>query len=413
VRLSVFLYRIITGFYYAGILLASIFNKKAKLWINGRKNLFTDLVVKIKNHNPAQKKYWFHCASLGEFEQGRPLIEAIKIKEPSAFIILSFFSPSGYELQKNYKGADLVTYLPADSASNAKKFLEILKPDVVFFIKYEFWYFFLREAHERKIELYLISAHFRTKQLFFSNFGALHRKMLTFYSYIFVQDQLSQSLLKKIGIEKVLVSGDTRYDRVLDIKAQKKKLPEIDKFKNGFKLLVCGSSWPADEIIISKLWKNHLKNKGWKLIIAPHEISQDKINKLQSSFEKTSPTLLYSNISEQSVRKYDVLIIDNIGMLSSIYSYANVAYIGGGFGRGIHNILEAAVFDIPVFFGPNHHKFIEADALKNIGQAFDIKSADELSEKIEKLNFEKIKEDSNTYFQQQSAVCKKILSKIQ
>ncbi len=412
-RLSVFLYRIITGFYYAGILLASIFNKKAKLWINGRKNLFTDLVVKIKNHNPAQKKYWFHCASLGEFEQGRPLIEAIKIKEPSAFIILSFFSPSGYELQKNYKGADLVTYLPADSASNAKKFLEILKPDVVFFIKYEFWYFFLREAHERKIELYLISAHFRTKQLFFSNFGALHRKMLTFYSYIFVQDQLSQSLLKKIGIEKVLVSGDTRYDRVLDIKAQKKKLPEIDKFKNGFKLLVCGSSWPADEIIISKLWKNHLKNKGWKLIIAPHEISQDKINKLQSSFEKTSPTLLYSNISEQSVRKYDVLIIDNIGMLSSIYSYANVAYIGGGFGRGIHNILEAAVFDIPVFFGPNHHKFIEADALKNIGQAFDIKSADELSEKIEKLNFEKIKEDSNTYFQQQSAVCKKILSKIQ
>jgi len=413
VRLSVFLYRIITGFYYAGILLASIFNKKAKLWINGRKNLFTDLVVKIKNHNPAQKKYWFHCASLGEFEQGRPLIEAIKIKDPSAYIILSFFSPSGYELQKNYKGADLVTYLPADTASNAKKFLEILKPDVVFFIKYEFWYFFLREAHERKIELYLISAHFRTKQLFFSNLGVLHRKMLTFYSCIFVQDQISEALLKTIGIEKVLVSGDTRYDRVLDIKAQKKKLPEIDNFKNGFKLLVCGSSWPADEIIISKLWKNHLKNKGWKLIIAPHEISQDKINKLQSSFEKTSPTLLYSNIAEQSVRKYDVLIIDNIGMLSSIYSYANVAYIGGGFGRGIHNILEAAVFDIPVFFGPNHHKFIEADALKNIGQAFDIKSADELSEKIEKLDFEKIKEDSNTYFQQQSAVCKKILSKIQ
>ena len=412
-RLSVFLYRIITGFYYAGILLASIFNKKAKLWINGRKNLFTDLVVKIKNHNPAQKKYWFHCASLGEFEQGRPLIEAIKIKDPSAYIILSFFSPSGYELQKNYKGADLVTYLPADTASNAKKFLEILKPDVVFFIKYEFWYFFLREAHERKIELYLISAHFRTKQLFFSNLGVLHRKMLTFYSCIFVQDQISEALLKTIGIEKVLVSGDTRYDRVLDIKAQKKKLPEIDNFKNGFKLLVCGSSWPADEIIISKLWKNHLKNKGWKLIIAPHEISQDKINKLQSSFEKTSPTLLYSNIAEQSVRKYDVLIIDNIGMLSSIYSYANVAYIGGGFGRGIHNILEAAVFDIPVFFGPNHHKFIEADALKNIGQAFDIKSADELSEKIEKLDFEKIKEDSNTYFQQQSAVCKKILSKIQ
>jgi len=412
VRLSVFLYRIITGFYYAGILLASIFNKKAKLWINGRKNLFTDLVVKIKNHNPAQKKYWFHCASLGEFEQGRPLIEAIKIKDPSAYIILSFFSPSGYELQKNYKGADLVTYLPADTASNAKKFLEILKPDVVFFIKYEFWYFFLREAHERKIELYLISAHFRTKQLFFSNLGVLHRKILTFYSCIFVQDQISEALLKTIGIEKVLVSGDTRYDRVLDIKAQKKKLPEIDNFKNGFKLLVCGSSWPADEIIISKLWKNHLKNKGWKLIIAPHEISQDKINKLQSSFDKTSPTLLYSNIAEQSVRKYDVLIIDNIGILSSIYSYANVAYIGGGFGRGIHNILEAAVFDIPVFFGPNHHKFIEADALKNIGQAFDIKSADELSEKIEKLDFEKIKEDSNTYFQQQSAVCKKILSKI-
>ena len=411
-RLSVFLYRIITGFYYAGILLASIFNKKAKLWINGRKNLFTDLVVKIKNHNPAQKKYWFHCASLGEFEQGRPLIEAIKIKDPSAYIILSFFSPSGYELQKNYKGADLVTYLPADTASNAKKFLEILKPDVVFFIKYEFWYFFLREAHERKIELYLISAHFRTKQLFFSNLGVLHRKILTFYSCIFVQDQISEALLKTIGIEKVLVSGDTRYDRVLDIKAQKKKLPEIDNFKNGFKLLVCGSSWPADEIIISKLWKNHLKNKGWKLIIAPHEISQDKINKLQSSFDKTSPTLLYSNIAEQSVRKYDVLIIDNIGILSSIYSYANVAYIGGGFGRGIHNILEAAVFDIPVFFGPNHHKFIEADALKNIGQAFDIKSADELSEKIEKLDFEKIKEDSNTYFQQQSAVCKKILSKI-
>ena len=411
-RLSVFLYRIVTGFYYAGILLASIFNKKAKLWIIGRKNLFTDLVVKIKNHNPAQKKYWFHCASLGEFEQGRPLIEAIKIKDSSAFIILSFFSPSGYELQKNYKGADLVTYLPADTASNAKKFIEILKPDVVFFIKYEFWYFFLREAHERKIELYLISAYFRKKQLFFSHLGVLHRKMLTFYSCIFVQDQISEALLKTIGIEKVLVSGDTRYDRVLDIKAQKKKLPEIDNFKNGFKLLVCGSSWPADEIIISKLWKNHLKNKGWKLIIAPHEISQDKINKLQSSFEKTSPTLLYSNISEQSVRKFDVLIIDNIGMLSSIYSYANVAYIGGGFGRGIHNILEAAVFDIPVFFGPNHHKFIEADALKNIGQAFDIKSADELSEKIEKLNFEKIKEDSNTYFQQQRAVCKKILSKI-
>ena len=411
--LSILLYSLITGSYFGAIYLFSFFNKKAKLWINGRKKLFAGLPEKLKNCRADQKKYWFHCASVGEFEQGRPLMEALKEREPEAFIMLSFFSPSGIELHKNYSGADLITYLPADNSRNAQVWFDFIKPDAVFFIKYEFWYFFLREAHQRKIPLYLISAHFRKDQLFFGNFGSLHRKMLTFYSYIFVQDSTSEALLKTIGINKVTVSGDTRLDRVLKIKKSAAQLPYIANFKGNHKVFVCGSSWPADEKIIIRFWQKYLKSNDWKLIIAPHEIKQPDILELKVSFDKTSPTLLYSEITAQkTLDDISVLIIDNIGMLSIIYGYAAAAYIGGGFGHGIHNSLEAAVHGIPVFFGPKNKKFQEAEALKNIGQAFETNNAEALSTLMETLNYELVNENSNTYFQQEQSASKIILSKI-
>ncbi len=407
---SVFLYSLVTRIYFGAIYLFSFFKTKAKLWIEGRKNIFYSLETKISKCRPEQKRYWFHCASVGEFEQGRPLIEAVKKQNPDAFVILSFFSPSGYELRKHYSGADLITYLPADNRHNADRWFNILKPEKVFFIKYEFWYFFLKEAQRRKTDLYLVSAHFRKEQLFFSYFGKLQREMLRCFTYIFVQENSSEILLKSIGVENVIISGDTRLDRVLEIKSEGIPLPLINKFKDKHKVLVCGSSWPIDEKLVYNLWQNYLNQKDWKLIIAPHEINQTEIFKLKSMFESSASTLLYSEISDNvRLENSRVIIIDNIGILNKIYAYADLAYIGGGFGKGIHNILEAAVYGIPVFFGPNNHKFQEASALINIGQAIEIKSAEAMISTIENLDFEAIVEKSKRYFDSHNDVCKKIL----
>jgi 3-deoxy-D-manno-octulosonic-acid transferase len=411
--LSVFLYSLVTRIYFGAIYLFSFFKTKAKLWIEGRKNIFYSLETKISNCRPEQKRYWFHCASVGEFEQGRPLIEALKKQDPNAFIMLSFFSPSGYELRKHYSGADLITYLPADSRHNAERWFNILKPEKVFFIKYEFWYFFLKEAQRRKTDLYLVSAHFRKEQLFFSYFGKLQREMLRCFTFIFVQENSSEILLKSIGIKNVIISGDTRLDRVSKIKSEGMSLPLMHNFKGKHKVLVCGSSWPSDEKLIFEFFKNYLKQNDWKLIIAPHEIVKHKIATLKSMFEASASTLLYSEITDNVwLENTRIIIIDNLGMLNKIYAYADLAYIGGGFGKGIHNILEAAVYGIPVFFGPNNHKFQEALALKNIGQAIEIKSAGAMICTVENLDFEAIVEKSKRYFDSQNDVCKKILHKI-
>ncbi len=410
---SILIYRIVTSLYFKGIFLASFFNKKAKLWIEGRKNLFLALETKIKSLPKDKKKYWFHCASVGEFEQARPIIELLKKREPAAIVILTFFSPSGFELRKNYASADIVTYLPSDSPSNAKKMLHVLEPDLVIFIKYEFWYFLLREINKRKIALYLVSAVFRKQQAFFSNWGVLHRKMLSFYDDIFVQDKNSMELLNTIGIKQVILSGDSRFDRVAAIKAENKSLPIIEQFKGEKKVFVVGSSWPEDEKIIFSLWQNYLHPNGWKLIIAPHEIDEQHINKLDATFNKNCSSLLYSTICEKNNAVVaEILIIDNIGLLSSIYKYANAAYIGGGFGKGIHNSLEAAVYGIPVFFGPNNFKFNEAQELKKIGQAFEVKSQEEIVHILTDIDFIEIKKGSAVYFEEKTGATQKIISKI-
>ena len=291
--------------------------------------------------------------------------------------------------------------------------LHVLEPDVVIFIKYEFWYFLLREINKRKIALYLVSAVFRKQQAFFSSWGVLHRKMLSFYDDIFVQDKNSVALLKTIHIKQVILSGDSRFDRVAAIKAENKSLPIIEQFKGEKKVFVVGSSWAADEKLLLSLWQDYLKANAWKMIIAPHEIDVQHVNNLKASFDKHSSSLLYSTISEKNdALAAEILIIDNIGLLSCIYAYADAAYIGGGFGKGIHNSLEAAVYGIPVFFGPNNSKFNEAEELKKIGQAFEVKSQEEIVHVLTDIDFIEIKKGSAVYFKEKTGATQKIISKI-
>jgi 3-deoxy-D-manno-octulosonic-acid transferase len=413
--IDILIYKLATQCYFRFISIAAFFNKKAKLWTAGRVNLFEQIGKEIGKFPAEQKLIWFHCASVGEFEQGRPLMEAIRKKYPDYLILLSFFSPSGFELRKNYSGADIICYLAPDSQNNAKKWFDIVRPSAIFFIKYEHWYFFLKEAKIRNIPLYLIAAHFRPNQLFFKPWGGLHRKMLKFYSHIFVQNSSSEELLKSIDIKTFSISGDTRFDRVLDIKNKVEALPLIEKFCGESPLFVCGSSWPADEKIIFNFFKKYLHQKGWKLIIAPHEINRTAMVNLKNKFKELSSTLLYSEIENNSdilFKDSSVLIIDNIGMLSSIYRYAKAAYIGGGFGKGIHNTLEAAVFQIPVYFGPKHHKFQEAIELKELKIAFEINSAEDIIKYFESTDYLQVAAAAENYFNEKIGSCQKILNKI-
>jgi 3-deoxy-D-manno-octulosonic-acid transferase len=352
--------------------IAALFNKKARLWANGRKNVFENLEKKLATINkPSAKLYWFHCSSLGEFEQGRPLIEKTREKE-NVIILVSFFSPSGYEIRKNYPLADYVFYLPTDTQSNAKKILATIKPTAVFFIKYEFWFNILNALKQNKIPVYLVSGVFRPEQHFFKWYGSWFAKQLKNFEQFFLQNETSQKLLNQIGYKNTTLCGDTRFDRVAQVALQKKEIEIAKQFSASAKTIVAGSTWPADETILADAISND-KLQNMKLIIAPHEIDEQHLAAIEKSFNGKK-IVRFSKADVLSVINFDVLIIDNIGMLSSLYQYAYIAYIGGAFDKGLHNILEAAAHGCPILFGPNHKKFAEAAALIDAGGAFEINS---------------------------------------
>jgi 3-deoxy-D-manno-octulosonic-acid transferase len=363
--------------YKTAIYAASFFNSKAKLWVKGRIDTFKFLE---KNISADDKIIWIHAASLGEFEQGRPIIEAIKEKHKEYKILLSFFSPSGYEIRENYDLADIICYLPIDTAKNAKQFVDIVKPKKVFFIKYEFWKNYLKTLYENKIPVYLVSGIFRKEQLFFKTSGKKYRKLFDYFEHFFIQNQKSGDLLRSIGIENFTVCGDTRFDRVIDIAKSSENFYEIAKFAENSKVIVAGSSWEKDEEFLIKYIN---ENKNIKLIIAPHEIKEANLNRIETNIKEL--VLRYSRIKEYNPQDFSVLIIDNIGMLSALYKYGQVAYIGGGFGAGIHNILEAAVYGMPVLFGPKYQKFDEAKELIKLGGAFSINDYQEFKTKMDLL----------------------------
>lgn len=364
---------------YAGaITLASLFNKKARLLIKGHRQIFRTLQEQV---DKSASYLWFHASSLGEFEQGRPLIERIHNKHPECRILLTFFSPSGYEVRKDYKGADIVCYIPFDTPLNVRKFLDAVTIEKAFFIKYEFWPNFLRGLNKRKIEIFSISSIFRDNQLFFKWYGKGYAKALTYFKHLFVQDRHSKDLLYSIGITNVSIVGDTRADRVIEVAAASKQFPIIEKFVNGNPTFIAGSSWPADEELFIPYF---LPKRDWKLIIAPHEIHEEHLQQIESLLNGRDYIRL-SQATIDNIKGYDTLIIDCFGMLSSIYRYGHIAYIGGGFGVGIHNVLEAAVFDIPVLFGPNNKRFREAQDLKRLKGGFEIADAYSLRILIDKF----------------------------
>ena len=363
--------------YVAAIKVASSFgHRKARQMEEGRRDWYRSLAARREE---GARYVWFHAASLGEFEQGRPLMERLRTTHPEYKILLTFFSPSGYEVRKNYAGADIVCYLPYDFRSSMRRFLDLMRPEKAFFIKYEFWGNTLTELHNRQIPTYLVSGIFRRHQSFFKWYGGFLRPMLRKFAHLFVQDDESQSLLASIGIHNVTVSGDTRFDRVLDICAQAKVLPWAEKMKAPF-VLVAGSTWPKDEDIILDHFNRHPE---MKLIIAPHEIHEEHIAGIVSKLKR--PYMRYSQLDESRVGEVDCLIVDAIGFLSSVYRYGNYAYIGGGFGVGIHNTLEAAVYGIPVSFGPNHSAFREALGLIDAGGALPISAASDWERIVQQM----------------------------
>lgn len=341
--------------------LAAPFNSRASFWVKGRKKWAEKIAEKIK---PGDSVIWIHCASLGEFEQGRPVIEAIKKEKPGFKILLTFFSPSGYEIRKNYNNADCISYLPADTPGNASKFIGLVKPEFVIFVKYEFWNNYISALYRNKIPLYLISGIFRPGQHFFKWWGSFFRGMLMKFEKIFVQDQRSLDLLLGIGIKKVSLAGDTRFDRVVQIAGTARIIQKLEQFRGDEKLFLAGSSWRQDEEIIAEYINSFPNRMKW--VIAPHEIDKSNIERIEKLLKVGH--VRFSEYDEDSVDAR-VLIIDNIGMLSSAYRYAYVAAIGGGFGKGIHNILEPACWGVPVVFGPNHERFKEAVDLLNTGGA--------------------------------------------
>jgi 3-deoxy-D-manno-octulosonic-acid transferase len=376
--LALSLYNLSIGLYGAAIQVASSFNPKAKLWVDGRKEGPRPLTLL-----PAAKgkRIWFHCASLGEFEQARPLIERTKKEYPDSQIILTFFSPSGYEIRKDYEVADVITYLPLDTKENAEAFLDLYKPEVALFVKYEFWFHYLNELKKRQVPAILFSAVFRKEQVFFKWYGSLFREMLAMFSKIFVQSTESQQLLSSIGIASE-VAYDTRFDRVYEVSREKKEFPVIAKFKEGSKIFIGGSTWPKDEELILRCIHDDLL-KAYKYIIAPHQIDKARIEELKKKIKVR--TTLFSELTEENAKQTDVVIIDNIGMLASLYFYAELAYIGGGFDGGVHNVLEAAVYGMPLIFGPRHLKSLEALELKKDFAAFDFSNYQEFKYTLESL----------------------------
>ena len=371
------IYNLIIYLYLLGVAIYSRFNEKVRKMWRGEREAFLILREKV---DPNAKYVWFHAASLGKFEQGRPLMEQLRKEHPEYKILLTFFSPSGYEVRKNYEGADIITYLPLDTITNARRFLRTVRPVMAFFIKYEFWYNYLHILKHRHIPVYSVSSIFRPDQVFFKWYGRQYGRVLNCFTHFFVQNTISKELLAKIGITNVTIVGDTRFDRVLQIKEAAKQLPVVEAFKQDYKVFVAGSSWPPDEEIFIRYFNEH---KDWKLIIAPHVIGEDHLEQIEKLLAGRK-IVRYKDAKEDDVKAADVLIINCYGLLSSIYHYGDVAYVGGGFGVGIHNLLEAAVWDVPVFFGPNNQKFQEAQGLKKNG-GFEIHDYEEFERQMSRL----------------------------
>ena len=393
------MYNLVIYLYLCGVAIASIFNEKVRKMWRGEREALKILRQKV---DPNARYAWFHAASLGEFEQGRPIMERLRKEHPEYKILLTFFSPSGYEVRKNYEGADIVCYLPLDTIINARRFLRAIRPEVAFFIKYEFWYNYLHILKHRGVPVYSVSSIFRPNQIFFRWYGKQYGRVLKCFTHFFVQNQISKDLLSTININNVSITGDTRFDRVMSIKSQAKQLPIVEAFVGGTecspsydtqhpspsKVFVAGSSWPLDEDIFIKYFDEHPE---WKLIIAPHVIGEDHLKQILGMTKRK--VVRYTQMETNSqlstlnsqLSNADILIIDCFGLLSSIYRYGDVAYIGGGFGVGIHNTLEAAVWDMPVVFGPNNKKFQEAQDLKACGGGFEIANYEEFEQLMERF----------------------------
>lgn len=381
------IYNILLSIYWLGVNIATIINKKARLFVSGRLGLFSKMKRLLNEKRGNHKIVWVHCASLGEFEQGRPIIEAIKKERLDCQIFLTFYSPSGFEVRKNYEGVDYVFYLPIDTYWNARKFVRLLQPSAVIFVKYEFWYHYLTELHKRNINTYLVSALFRKEQGFFKPvLSVFYRRMIRCFSTIFVQDQESVELLLNVGVKNVIYAGDTRFDRVVEIAKNPKKIPTIESFTEGHMVLVAGSTWGDDETLLVDLAKH---NSELRMVIVPHEIHVHRIKELQTKLDR--PSTCFSEIvgGKVDILNFQYIIVDSIGYLSSLYKLATYTYIGGGFGVGIHNTLEAAVYGKPVIFGPNYEKYREARDLVECGGAFSISSEGELEKVISRLSKDK------------------------
>ena len=409
------MYNIIMYIIQLGVAIGSIFNDKLRKMWQGERDAVQTLRKKV---DPDADYIWFHAASLGEFEQGRPLMEQIKKSYPQYKILLTFFSPSGYEVRKNYEGADIITYLPIDTVGNARQFLRTVRPVMAFFIKYEFWYNYLHILQYRGIPAYSVSSIFRPDQVFFKWYGRGYGRVLKCFTRFFVQNEESKKLLESIGIHDTMVVGDTRFDRVLQIKEASKQLPIVERFVKGTpedqkKVFVAGSSWQPDEEIFLKYFNNH---RDWKLIVAPHVIGEDHL-KFIFSLIKDKKVVRYTQATEDNVAEADVLIIDCFGLLSSVYHYGDVAYVGGGFGVGIHNVLEAAVWGMPVLFGPNNKHFAEAQGLLQSGGGIEIEDYETFSLIMSQLSdgsayYGTCGQEAGAFVQSLAGATKKVLSSV-
>ena len=421
------MYNLIIYIYQLGVIIASLFNEKVRKMWRGEREAIRILKEKV---DPNAQYVWFHAASLGEFEQGRPLMEQLRQDHPEYKILLTFFSPSGYEVRKNYAGADIICYLPLDTITNARRFLRTIRPVMAFFIKYEFWYNYLHILKHRGVPVYSVSSIFRPGQIFFRWYGRQYSHVLKCFTHFFVQNEISKELLGTIGITNVSIVGDTRFDRVLQIKAAAKQLPIVEAFlsqpKSGAaesgsaeapKVFVAGSSWPPDEDIFIPFFNEH---RDWKLIIAPHVIGEEHLKQIESKLAGRK-VARYSSLEDpenpEIPDNLEVLIIDCFGLLSSIYHYADVTYVGGGFGVGIHNTLEAAVWDVPVIFGPNNERFQEAQGLKACGGGYEITGADDFRCIMQRFidtpqTITEAGRQSGAFVQQMTGATKKVLSAV-
>ncbi len=403
------MYNFVIYIYLFAVKLVSLFNPKVKLMVKGHSEVFDILKSKIEK----DKKYiWFHAASLGEFEQGRPLMERIRRQYPEYKILLTFFSPSGYEVRKNYQGADVICYLPFDTPRNARRFVKLANPCMAFFIKYEFWQNYLKNLQKHHVPTYSVSSIFRKNQVFFRWYGGKYFKVLTRFTHLFVQNEVSKELLATLNIRNVDVVGDTRFDRVIEIFEQAKQLPLVEQFKKNSMVMVAGSSWQPDEDIFIRYFNEHPE---MKLIIAPHVIGESHLTEIIGKLKR--PYVRYTQATPENVEQADCLIIDCFGLLSSIYRYGEIAYVGGGFGVGIHNVLEAAVYGIPVLFGPNNLRFQEARQLLETKGCFEIHNYEEFKEKMDRLMtdapyLEKCGKLSGDYVKQHAGASDKVMKAV-